>query len=285
MITSGATASSYVCANMINHHSDDEVILLESTHSSNYLPWVNKNWKIKICKLLDYHLPVVNLISLLSPYTKVVVLHAMSNVLGYDLDLAKTLQIVKDYNPNIITVVDACQYQYKVFPIVNADIWFISAHKHHGPSGVGALCISDNATTFEICSVISGGGMAKFKLGGTPPVASVIGWGATVDWLLPLQANLRIYTDNLSSYAYKAVKSIGKVISSPNSHIISLYHSYAEDLAIYLAAKNIYVRSGLCCAPYATDGNIIRISLCAYNDQSDIDRCIEEITKALAIIV
>ena len=80
------------------------------------------------------------------PKSDVLVITAMSNVLGVSQDVAAICRAARAKNPNVITVVDATQYivHHKIdVKKWDCDFLVASGHKIGADTGVGILYIRD----------------------------------------------------------------------------------------------------------------------------------------------
>ena len=96
------------------------------------------------------------------------------------------MQIVKNYNKNILFHVDAVQGfgKYRIFPKrIGVDLMSISGHKIHGPKGIGAIYINEKV---KIKPIVFGGEQQKNIRSGTENVPGIAGLGV---------AAKEIYTD------------------------------------------------------------------------------------------
>ena len=112
------------------------------------------------------------------------------------------------------------------FPIdvkkLDIDFLVFSAHKFYGPTGVGVMWGREDLLK-EMPPVFGGGDMIinvtfehtdyntlpyKFEAG-TPPIAEVIGMGASIDYLLQLgYEQIRLHEDDLFKYANDKLSQI-----------------------------------------------------------------------------
>ena len=185
----------------------------------------------------------------------------VNNEIGSMNDIEKLSDIVKDYRPSILFHSDAVQSfgKVKIYPKrMKTDLLSVSAHKIHGPKGVGFLYINEKV---KILPVIHGGGQQKGIRSGTENVPGIAGLG---------MASRLIY-DDLDTKADKlyGLKSyfIGELLKMPDvtvngipdiggdietavrmtaPHIVSASFAgvRAEVLLHALEAKEIYVSSG-----------------------------------------
>ncbi|MEM4244966.1 MAG: cysteine desulfurase NifS [Candidatus Nanoarchaeia archaeon] len=115
----------------------------------------------------------------ITPDTAIVsVIHA-NNEIGTIQDIAKIGEICK--KKNVVFHTDAVQSFTKV-PIdvkkINIDLISLSAHKIHGPKGIGALYVRKGT---KLRKMIDGGPHEKNLRAGTENVAGAVGFGKAVE--------------------------------------------------------------------------------------------------------
>lgn len=308
VFTSGATESLNIIArgffeNLLE--SGDEILITETEHASNVLPWFllakKKNVQVNYIKLDDnYHVTLENLKSSITPNTKLISIASVTNVIG---DLRPIEEITKlAHANNIFVVVDASQsvpHMKTDVKKMDADFLVFSGHKMCGPTGIGVLYgkkeLLDNVEPLNL-----GGGMNEsfdsvnevylkdlpFKLeAGTPNISGAIGLGAAIDYLNSIgMNNILSYEQHLRKYL------IDKLIKIPYIDILNLESDsgivafnidgiFSQDVAFYLNKYNICARAGNHCAKLVKNvtgvKNTIRVSLYFYNTESDIDDLVE----------
>lgn len=284
---------------------EDEILLTESEHASNVLPWFKLareiGCKIKYIPLDEsYHVTIENVRKSITSNTKVISIAQITNVIG-DLRPIKEITSLAHEN-DIFVVVDAAQSlpHIKVdVEYLNIDFLAASAHKMCGPTGVGLLYGKLNLLE-ELTPYKSGGGMNEsfdnqasvilkdlpFRLeAGTPNIAGVIGYKEAIKYI----SNIGI--DNVTQREMDLRKYlINKLIKLPHIDIINLEADSAivtfnvngytpTDIACYLNTYNIALRSGNHCAKNlknATKVNYtLRASLYFYNTEYEIDALVE----------
>jgi cysteine sulfinate desulfinase len=128
---------------------------------------------------------------------------------------------------------------------------------------------------------------------GTPPIASVIGLGATLDYLSSLDPKA-ILTHEAALHDYllrglQARKGV-RVLGSPQAALVSFVVEgvHNADLAHLLTEQGIAVRAGHHCAmPLLKAMHLsgaIRVSLALYNDSDDLERFFEALDQALDML-
>lgn len=308
IFTSGATEGlNMVVSGFFKHflEANDEIILNQSEHASNVIPWfnlVNSNkCVIKYAPLdKDYKLTFESIRETITSNTKVISLAHITNVIGDVRDIKRIIEYA--HTLGIFVVVDASQSiaHMKIdVSDLNPDFLVFSGHKMYGPTGIGILY--GNLKLLEQLEPINyGGGMNEsfddefhinlkslpYRLeAGTPNIEGAIGLGAAIKYLNQIgMDNIIKYESNLKDYLIDKLDKISHVdIINYNSEsaIVSfnVVDIFSQDIAYYLNKYNICVRAGNHCAKilkHATHTtNSIRISLSFYNTHEEIDALIE----------
>lgn len=110
----------------------------------------------------------------LTPKTRLVSCMLVNNVTGAINDIARIAKIVRKVCPNALIHVDAVQAFRKIeFSVdkLDIDLLSISAHKFHGPKGVGALYVRNKAA---LKNLVYGGGQEFGIRSGTENVAGIM---------------------------------------------------------------------------------------------------------------
>lgn len=284
---------------------DDEVLITESEHASNILPWfiLEKEIGIKV-KYIPLNkkneVTIENVEKSITEKTKVISLAHITNVIG-DIRPIREISILA-HKKNIYMVVDAAQsISHLEVDVQKLDIDFLafSAHKIYGPTGVGVLYAK-----FELLDKITpknyGGGMnATFTNdgyvelreiptrleAGTPNIAGVIGLGAALDYISNIGLEtIKEYEHKLKRYLISKLKELDfiEIYNQHNSGSIVAFNIrgiFSQDTAVYLDKYNICVRAGNHCAKILNNvfnvNNTCRISLSFYNTKEEIDKLIE----------
>ena len=307
VFTSGTTNS----LNMIvdgffaNHlEPGDEVIISESEHASNILPWYrlakDLGIVVKYCPLDDNHYVTLNnLKSIVTPNTKVISLAMITNVIG---DLRPIKEICEfAHQNNIFVVVDGAQSVPHIKTDVqdlDCDFLAFSGHKMCGPTGIGILY-----GKYELLNEIEpqnlGGGMNESfdsieevylkplptRLeAGTPNIEGAIGLGAAIEYLSKIGLdNITNHEQHLRNYLVKELRQIPHITiinEESDSGIVSFNVDdiFAQDVAVYLNKYNICVRAGNHCAKILKNEvgvkNTVRVSIYIYNTKEEIDTLI-----------
>ena len=128
---------------------------------------------------------------------------------------------------------------------------------------------------------------------GTPPIASVIGLGASLDYLSSLDQQAVIaHEAALHDYLLRGLNARNgvRVLGAPQVALVSFVVEgvHNADLAHLLTEQGIAVRAGHHCAmPLLKAMHLsgaIRVSLALYNDSDDLERFFEALDQALDML-
>ena len=231
--------------------------------------------------------------------TGLVSLMLVNNETGAVTDIAGIAAAVKGRNPNVLFHSDCVQALLKV-PFtpkrLGADLVTVSAHKIHGPKGVGALYIKKG---LRLPGIVTGGGQEGGIRPGTEPMPAILGFAAAaragrtsfpedVRWMVDIKQYLM---DNLV-LEIPGLRLLGES-GAPHILSISLPGYKSEVLMNLLDAKGICVSKSSACKKGArshvleamgesaeTIDGAIRISLSRYSTMDEADIFIRELKAA-----
>ncbi|MCR5672861.1 MAG: cysteine desulfurase [Lachnospiraceae bacterium] len=189
----------------------------------------------------------------------------VNNEIGSVNDIEKLADIVKDYRPSILFHTDAVQSfgKTKIYPKrMKIDLMSVSAHKIHGPKGVGFLYINEKV---KILPVIFGGGQQKGIRSGTENVPGIAGLGmaarlindgldAKIERLFELKSYFINELTKMENVTVNGIPdtegTVEDAVRMTAPHIVSASFAgvRAEVLLHALEAKEIYVSSGSACS-------------------------------------
>lgn len=185
----------------------------------------------------------------------------------------------------------------------NIDLMSMSAHKFHGPKGIGALYCKKG---IRLPNLIEGGAQERGRRAGTEAVYAMVGMAAALT-----EANdaLAQNTAKLTALRDRLIDGLLKVESSrlngdrqnrlPGNVNISFEGVEGESLLLYLDMKGISASSGSACTsgsldpshvllaiglPHEVAHGSLRLSLCESNTEEEIDyiiSCVPEIIERL----
>jgi len=180
----------------------------------------------------------------------------VNNEIGSIQPIAEAGALIKRMNPNTLFHVDAIQSYGKcrIYPKrMNIDLLSVSAHKIHGPKGVGFLYINEKA---KVRPIMFGGGQQKGMRSGTENVPGIAGMAKAVEL---------IYTDFEPKVHYlyqlreRFIQGVSKIEGikingcqgmegAPHIVSVSIQGVRSEVMLHALEDKGIYVSAGSACS-------------------------------------
>ncbi len=311
VFTSGATLSINLIAYGIEPLIEEgsEILLEESNHASNLLPWYKlakrKKANIKFIPLnKDGVIDVKNLQDTITNKTRLVAFSHVSNVLGNISDAKSIIDVCHKHN--IIVFLDCAQSvpHMKVdFKDLDADFICFSGHKMCGPTGIGCL-IGKYDLLCKMDSFVVGGGMnvtfdkqlnienylppMKFEAG-TLNLSGIYGLKRAIEYILEIGLDaIHEHDQMLIKRAKEGLKNNPNVIiynENANNGILAFNVKgvFAQDEASLLNSKGIAIRSGEHCAKILNDylGTrfTCRLSTYLYTSIDDIDYFVKVINE------
>lgn len=243
--------------------------------------------------------------SLLNDKTILVSVMTVNNETGAIQPIERIAKLVHRLSPDALFHSDAVQAYCKI-PLKpkkwGVDLMTVSAHKIHGPKGVGALYIREGARLIPLLY----GGEQQHKLRpGTESAPLIAAFGEAVREAAPagdLSANMESIK-SLNTYALEKLRIIdGVTINSPDDALpyiinLSVEGIRSETMLHRLESRSVYVSSSSACskgkrshvlaAMGLSDDRIdssLRISFSKYNTTEDIDALIDGLKSGLATL-
>lgn len=231
--------------------------------------------------------------------TAVVSVMLANNETGILFPVGEVAEIVKEKSDALFHV-DAVNATGKIkIDVENSaiDLLSISAHKFHGPKGVGVLYIRDGV---ELPSMLIGGRQESGRRAGTEAVHQIAGLGAAAELardLTPMES-VRHLRDRLEDGILAAIPNASlngtsdRSIRLPNTSNISFESINGEMILAKLDQLGICVSTGSACnsetrtaspvlqamnIPYSKSMGSIRFSLGRYNSDAEIGLVIEKL--------
>lgn len=241
------------------------------------------------------------LIRKIYPNTRLVSLIWVNNEFGAVQPISDIIKRVRSINPNTLIHIDAVQGIGKVHDdLSDADMISISAHKFHGPKGIGALILKKKITL--IPQMLGGGQQDNFRSGTiNAPMIGALGRACE---LLTDESSIKIR--EMQNYLYQCVSErFGESVINTRinqshyaPHIMNLsFRGLKGEVILHMLEDNdIYLSTSSACSSHkknkysvlkeigldqaAIDGTI-RISLSEYNTNQQIDFLINKLTEAV----
>ena len=230
-----------------------------------------------------------------------------NNEIGSVQPIAQAGEIIKRINPNTLFHVDAVQGfgKFRIYPKrMNIDLMSVSAHKIHGPKGVGFLYINEKA---KVRPIIFGGGQQKGMRSGTENVAGIAGMAKAIEEsYTDFEAKME-YLYEMKEYFIKGISRIEGIYingltgknSAPHVVSVSIQGIRSEVMLHSLEDKGIYVSAGSACAsnkPAVSStlraigvekqylDSTLRFSFSVYTTKEEIDYTIEQMQTLIPML-
>ncbi|WP_028634913.1 cysteine desulfurase [Pseudomonas parafulva] len=314
VFTHGATSALNLLAYGLAHRLEagEEIAISALEHHANLLPWQQlaqrRNLRLVVLPVdASGHIDLEQALQLIGPRTRVLAVSQLSNVLGTWQPLSALLAHARAQGA--ITVVDGAQgvvHGQRDVQQLGCDFYVFSSHKLYGPDGVGVLYGRSQALPL-LRHWQFGGEMvqvadyqsASFRpapLGleaGTPPIAGVIGLGATLGYLGSLDASaISAHEATLHQHLLRGLAERDgiRLVGAPDTALASFVVEgvHHADIAHLLTEQGIAVRAGHHCAMPLLNGlgldGAIRVSLGMYNDGDDLQRFFSALDQALELL-
>lgn len=182
----------------------------------------------------------------------------------------------------------------------NIDMLSLSAHKFHGPKGIGLLFAKSN---LQLTSLIRGGGQERGKRAGTENLPGIIGLAAALkDAQENMQQNTAYITGLRDALRNGLDKIDGADFNGSREHCLPGTVNYSfqgvngETLLSLLSNEGICCSSGSACSAGSlepshvllalglskeTAQSALRFSLCEYNTMDEVQTIITKVTEAV----
>lgn len=182
----------------------------------------------------------------------------------------------------------------------NIDMLSLSAHKFHGPKGIGLLFAKSN---IQLTSLIRGGGQERGKRAGTENLPGIIGLAAALkDAQENMQQNTSYITGLRDALRNGLDKIDGAGFNGSREHCLPGTVNYSfqgvngETLLSLLSNEGICCSSGSACSAgslepshvllalglsHETAQSALRFSLCEYNTIDEVQTIITKVTEAV----
>jgi cysteine desulfurase/selenocysteine lyase len=286
----------------------DLVVLTEMEHHSNIVPWqlVCRDRGAELAYvpvLVDGHLDLEALDTLLSRRPKLVAVVHVSNVVGTINPIAEIAR--RAHDAGAVVMVDGTQAVPQLavdLSELDADFYAWTGHKAYGPTGIGVLH-GRRALLEQMPPFIGGGHMIKMVNAndstwadlpwkfeaGTSQIAEAIGLGAAVEWIRALGIEqIRTHEEALVTETLERLSAEvpgltihGPLAAADRGALISfsLDGAHPHDIGEILGRDGVCVRAGHHCAqPLMRNLGVsatTRASFAVHNTLTDVERLID----------
>lgn len=284
----------HIIVSSIEHHSIIESCreLENEGFEVTYLP-VDDKGMVDMCALLHELRPDTTLVSIM----------AVNNEVGTIQNIKAIGEILKDYKAYFhVDAVQAMSCLHIDVKDMRIDALTMSAHKVHGPKGVGAVYIK---TGTPVKKLIQGGEQESGKRGGTTNVPGVVGMAKAMEIAVrdidvnnKKLSDLTEYFVNKLNYAIPDIKFNGNFEQkAPGIVNVSFRFIEGESILMKLDLEGVAVSTGSACASNSLEkshvlkamglshediNGAIRFSFGADNTKEEIDYVVEKLVGIVA---
>lgn len=272
IFTSGATeANNLAIMGSLTAKKGAEYIFSSGEHPSVYNVAKSLEQKGNIVHFVklgnDGSVDLEHLKSLLNENTHFVSIMFVSNETGAINDIKTISSIIKSFNPKIIFHVDGVQAFCKIpcnLTKLGVDAFTISAHKFHGPKGVGLLYYKN---LNQLKPQILGGGQQLGFRSGTENVSGILGMAKAVQLE---QENIAQNYEKVKSFKQIFIDQIKNDLNGYNYHIngsfensspyilsVSFKGLRGEVLMHILEQKGVIVGTGSACSSKKQENRVL----------------------------
>jgi len=319
IFTKGATESINLVASSFGEsfiNKDDEIIVSELEHHSNYVPWhflrKKKGAIIKFAQVnINGEIEIDEIKKLITNKTKIIAITHLSNVTGAIVPIKKIVDLVK--SKNIAVLVDGTQGAPHLqidMQELGCDFYAISCHKMYGPNGLGILYAKKKWVDI-LPPYQGGGGMinevkkdeitfadspTKFEAG-TLQTAEVVAFSESINFIKKLGIkNILNHENEILEYGLEKLKKNNSVniIGDPKERgsiiCFTIKGIHPHDIATILDDDGVAIRAGHHCCQIFHDkigvAATARASIGVYNTKEDMDilcKAVENCKKVFQI--
>lgn len=227
-----------------------------------------------------------------------------NNEIGSVMPIAEIGQICREKGVTFHTdAVQAAGHLHIDVKEQNIDMLSLSAHKFHGPKGIGVLYVKQG---IPLTNIIQGGAQEGGKRAGTENLAAIMGMAAAFDEACK---NIDLNTSKVTTLRDKLISGLSKIPHSalngdcekrlPGNVNFCFEGIEGESLLLFLDAKGICASSGSACTsgsldpshvllaigrPHEIAHGSLRLSLCENNTIEEVEYMLNEISKVVGYL-
>lgn len=269
--------------------------LQEQGHET-YLAPVDASGVVRVDELVDH----------VGENTALVSVMQINNEVGALQPIAQIAARVKEKNPKTLVHVDGVQgflRQGISLRALGVDLYSLSAHKIHGPKGVGALAMVGKP---PLAARMLGGGQEEGLRSGTENMPGIVGLAEAIACFNQLNEaaekmfalKLRLAEGLLRALPESRINGPAPELGAP--HILNVSFPVRGEVLLHaLEGEGILVSTGSACSSHKRQASTvltamgldsrrlegaIRFSLCPFNTQEEIDRTIEATARCVQML-
>jgi len=227
-----------------------------------------------------------------------------NNEIGSVLPIAEIGAICKEAKvPFHTDAVQAAGHLHIDVKAQNIDMLSLSAHKFHGPKGIGALYCRRG---LPLVNIIEGGAQERGKRGGTENIAAICGMAAALE---DSCAHIDENTAKVTALRDKLIAGLSLIPHSalngdavnrlPGNVSFCFEGIEGESLLLLLDMKGVCASSGSACTSGSLDpshvllaiGRVhdvahgsLRLSLCEYNTEEEVDHILSVVPQVVTYL-
>jgi len=319
IFTKGATEAINLVASTYGEKfikKDDEILVTELEHHSNYVPWnfirEKKGAKITFASVnMKGEVEIDEIKKKITNKTKIIAITHLSNVTGAIIPIKKIVDLAKQKNiPVLVDGTQGAPHLEIDMQDLGCDFYAISCHKMYGPNGLGILYAKKK--WLDVLPPYQGGGgminevKKDYITYAETPTKFEAGTGQTAEVVTFLEAikfiekigikNILAYENEIMEYALEKLKKNNSIniMGNPKNRgsVISftIKGIHPHDIATILDNDGVAIRAGHHCCQILHEKFGVpasaRASLGIYNTKEDIDilcKAIENCEKVFNI--
>ena len=236
------------------------------------------------------------------PETRLVSVMLANNEVGTINPLAEIGRVCRERG--VLLHCDAVQAVGKI-PVdlqqLPVDLLSLSAHKFHGPKGVGALVVRRDGPRIPLEPLFDGGGHEQHLRSGTLPVPLIVGFGAACELAHDIAATQRMETLRGQLWQRLQAELEGLSLNGPPlaerlSNNLNFSVAGVDGEALMSSLKSIAVSSGSACSTAEPEPSHVlramgvsdslsraslRFGLSRYSTEAEIDVAVTEVAQAV----
>jgi len=314
IFTSGGTESNNMAiigTALANRRRGKHIITSTIEHASVYNVFgflEEEGFRVSYVSVDEHgHLKLDELEKVLDDETILVSVMYVNNEIGSVNPVGEIAKLVKAKAPRALVHVDAIQAygKFRINPKqLGIDLLSVSAHKIHGPKGIGFLYVKEGT---KIRPILYGGGQQKGMRSGTDNVPGAAGLGVAAkemyndfdkktDYLYHIK---ELFIEKLSAIEGTRVNGLTGRDSAPHVVSVSFDGVRSEVLLHALEDKGVYVSSGSACSSNhpAVSGTLkgigvakehldttLRFSFSIFTTEEEIDYAIDCLNELLPML-